>query len=91
MAQICKVGVVMGALMLPIFPLCNAGAQAPAVKVTAAPVHVKALVIKDPPPVQLGAALQNQQNLSNAGVQTNIRHKRDRLQRKSKPGGSKTD
>ena len=91
MTGIFRIGVVVGALIFLTFPECKAGAQGPAVKVNAAPVHVKAPAIKDPPPVQLSAALQNQQHLSNAGVQINIRHKRDRLQRKSKPGEPKTN
>jgi hypothetical protein len=84
-----RIGVVITALAWLALPACEAGAQA--VKINAAPVRLKAPVIENPPPVQLGAALQNQQNLSNAGVQTNIRHRRDRLQRKSSPGQSKTD
>jgi hypothetical protein len=81
----------MTALTWLALPAGEAGAQALGVKVNAAPVHVKAPAIKDPPPVQLSTALQNQQHLSNAGVQINIRHKRDRLQRKSKPGEPKTN
>ena len=91
MRRIAKIGVVMAALMSLALPACKTDAQGVGVKVNAAPIRVKAPVIKDPPPVQLGAAFQNQQHLSNAGVQTNIRHKRDRLQRKSKPGEPKTD
>ena len=90
MIRMFRIGVVITALVWLALPACEAGAQA--VKINAAPVRLKAPVDQRiRRRCNSSAALQNQQNLSNAGVQTNIRHRRDRLQRKSSPGQSKTD
>lgn len=90
MRRVLRISVVMTALMSLALPACDADAQGVAVKVNAAPVHVKAPVIKDPS-LQLGAGAQNLQHSSDWGVQMNIRHKRDRLQRASKAAGTHTD
>ncbi len=90
MARICRIGVVIAALTWLALPACEADAQGLGVKVNAAPVRVKAPVIKDPSP-QLGTGAQNLQHSSDWGVQMNIRHKRDRLQRTSKAPGTHTD
>ena len=90
MTRIFRIGVVITALTGLALPACEADAQGIAVKVVAAPVHVKAPVIKDPS-LQLGASTQNLQHSSDWGTQMNIRHKRDRLQRASKVGGTHTD
>jgi hypothetical protein len=90
MRRISRIGVVMTALMSLALPACQADAQGLAAKVNAAPVRVKAPVIKDPS-LQLGTGAQNLQHSSDWGVQMNIRHKRDRLQRASKAGAIHTD
>jgi hypothetical protein len=91
MTRVTRVCVVMNALMLLAMSVHGTGAQGAPVKIIAAPVRVRGPVVNSPSTGQLGTIAQHQQNSSDWGVQTNIHHRRDRLQHAPKTLGTYTD